>query len=97
MMQTMYGDASSRFKSLDDIFYFGGQNAHNELVVERHIASSNMEIDCIDMITLQIIRVNSYNTCNNTGMTRKEFINPLRSHEYQHYYYIRMALSYMGI
>ena len=45
MMQTMYGDASSRFKSLDDIFYFGGQNAHNELVVERHIASSNMEID----------------------------------------------------
>ena len=49
------------------------------------------------MITLQIIRVNSYNTCNNTGMTRKEFINPLRSHEYQHYYYIRMALSYMGI
>jgi hypothetical protein len=29
----------------DDIFYFGGQNAHNELVVERHIASINMEID----------------------------------------------------
>ncbi|XP_052106129.1 alpha-(1,6)-fucosyltransferase-like [Mytilus californianus] len=45
MMQTMYGDASPKFKSLDDIFYFGGQNAHNEEVVERHVAQSNMEID----------------------------------------------------
>lgn len=45
MMQTMYGDASSKFKSLDDIFYFGGQNAHNEKVVERHVAQSNTEID----------------------------------------------------
>lgn len=45
MMQTMYGDASSKFKSLDDIFYFGGQNAHNEIVVERHVAQTNQEID----------------------------------------------------
>ncbi|XP_063427780.1 alpha-(1,6)-fucosyltransferase-like [Mytilus trossulus] len=45
MMQTMYGDASSKFKSLDDIFYFGGQNAHNEKVVERHVAQSHTEID----------------------------------------------------
>lgn len=44
-MQTEHGDASSRFKSLDDIFYFGGQNAHNEKAVERHVAQNNHEID----------------------------------------------------
>jgi len=27
------------------------------------------------MITLQIILVNRYNTCNNTGMAGKEFMN----------------------
>ena len=45
MMQTMHGDASSKFKSLDDIFYFGGQNAHNEVVVEKHVGQSSQEID----------------------------------------------------
>lgn len=32
----MYPDASSRFKSLDDIYYYGGQNAHNVISVMDH-------------------------------------------------------------
>ena len=35
-MQTLYPDASSRFKSLDDIYYYGGQNAHNVISVMDH-------------------------------------------------------------
>jgi glycoprotein 6-alpha-L-fucosyltransferase len=35
-MQTYHGDASQWFKSLDDVFYFGGQNAHNLRAVEDH-------------------------------------------------------------
>lgn len=29
IMQTFYPDAANRFKSLDDIYYYGGQSAHN--------------------------------------------------------------------
>ncbi|XP_052239638.1 alpha-(1,6)-fucosyltransferase-like isoform X2 [Dreissena polymorpha] len=36
LMQPLHGDASERFKSLDDIYYFGGKNAHNWLAVENH-------------------------------------------------------------
>lgn len=30
IMQTFHPDASSFFSSLDDIYYYGGQNAHNQ-------------------------------------------------------------------
>ncbi|KAI8034792.1 hypothetical protein M5D96_012456 [Drosophila gunungcola] len=36
IMQTLYPDAAHRFKSLDDIYYYGGQNAHNRRVVIAH-------------------------------------------------------------
>lgn len=36
IMQTMYPDASDRFKSLDDIYYYGGQNSHNRQAVIPH-------------------------------------------------------------
>lgn len=36
IMQTLHPDASSHFHSLDDIYYFGGQNAHNQLAVYAH-------------------------------------------------------------
>ncbi|KAH8287618.1 hypothetical protein KR054_010905 [Drosophila jambulina] len=36
IMQTLYPDAAYRFKSLDDIYYYGGQNAHNRRVVIAH-------------------------------------------------------------
>lgn len=37
LMQTHHGDASTYFRSLDDVFYFGGQNAHNLRAVEKHV------------------------------------------------------------
>ena len=37
IMQTMHGDASQNFKSLDDIYYYGGQNAHNVEAIEANI------------------------------------------------------------
>ncbi|XP_031437164.1 alpha-(1,6)-fucosyltransferase isoform X1 [Clupea harengus] len=36
IMQTLHPDASSYFRSLDDIYYFGGQNAHNQEAVYAH-------------------------------------------------------------
>lgn len=44
IMQTMYPDAAHRFKSLDDIYYYGGQNAHNRLVVIPHKARNHDEM-----------------------------------------------------
>ncbi|KAL1506287.1 hypothetical protein ABEB36_005679 [Hypothenemus hampei] len=36
VMQNYYPDASSRYKSLDDIYYYGGQNPHNMVAVLPH-------------------------------------------------------------
>ncbi|RXN19111.1 alpha-(1,6)-fucosyltransferase-like protein [Labeo rohita] len=36
IMQTLHPDASSFFYSLDDIYYFGGQNAHNQIAIYPH-------------------------------------------------------------
>lgn len=36
VMQTLHPDASSYFYSLDDIYYFGGQKAHNQRVLYGH-------------------------------------------------------------
>lgn len=36
VMQTLHGDASKYFRSLDDVFYYGGQNAHDLRIVEAH-------------------------------------------------------------
>jgi glycoprotein 6-alpha-L-fucosyltransferase len=38
LMQARFPDASWRFRSLDDIYYFGGQNAHNVRAVYDHEA-----------------------------------------------------------
>lgn len=44
IMQTFYPDASDRFKSLDDVYYYGGQNAHNVEAVLPHNAKNPEEI-----------------------------------------------------
>ncbi|XP_020715932.1 alpha-(1,6)-fucosyltransferase isoform X2 [Ceratitis capitata] len=44
IMQTLYPDAAHRFKSLDDIYYYGGQNSHNREVVIEHAARNHEEI-----------------------------------------------------
>jgi glycoprotein 6-alpha-L-fucosyltransferase len=43
-MQTRYPDAYNRFKSLDDIYYYGGQNAHNVVAVLDHQPKSSEQI-----------------------------------------------------
>lgn len=35
-MQTMHADAADRFHSLDDNYYFGGQDAHKQIAVYPH-------------------------------------------------------------
>ena len=38
LLSKRFADASWRFKSLDDVYYFGGQNAHNVEAVQDHEA-----------------------------------------------------------
>ena len=38
-------DGSANFKSLDDIWYFGGQNDHQQEALMAHKASNKEEID----------------------------------------------------
>ncbi|XP_030628606.1 alpha-(1,6)-fucosyltransferase [Chanos chanos] len=44
IMQTLHPDASSFFHSLDDIYYFGGQNAHDQIAIYSHQPRSPEEI-----------------------------------------------------
>ncbi|XP_059614550.1 alpha-(1,6)-fucosyltransferase [Phlebotomus argentipes] len=45
IMQTLHTeDATQRFKSLDDIYYYGGQNAHNRRAVLPHTPRNSREI-----------------------------------------------------
>ncbi|GAB0096894.1 Alpha-(1,6)-fucosyltransferase [Sergentomyia squamirostris] len=45
IMQTFHlEDATSKFKSLDDIYYYGGQNGHNRRAVMDHQPRNNREI-----------------------------------------------------
>lgn len=37
LMQKYYVDASQRYYSLDDIYYFGGQQAHDVVAIEDNI------------------------------------------------------------
>lgn len=45
IMQTMYPDASDRFKSLDDIYYYGGQNSHYREAVMAHKSKKPEQIN----------------------------------------------------
>ena len=44
-MQQHHVDASSRFKSLDDIWYYGGQDEHQQEAVYSHKNGQHGEID----------------------------------------------------
>ena len=45
LMQTRFADASWRFRSLDDVYYFGGQNPHNVMAVLDHKPTRPEEIE----------------------------------------------------
>ena len=40
-MQNHHVDASQKYYSLDDIYYFGGQHAHDVVAIEEHHQSSH--------------------------------------------------------
>lgn len=44
IMQALHPDASSKFKSLDDIYYYGGQGPHQQLALYAHTARRPGEI-----------------------------------------------------
>ena len=44
IMQTRFPDAADRFKSLDDIWYFGGQDEHQQVAVMDHAPRGKDEI-----------------------------------------------------
>ncbi|BES93248.1 Alpha-(1,6)-fucosyltransferase [Nesidiocoris tenuis] len=45
MMQSLHPDYASRFRSLDDIYYYGGQALHKRVAVMSHKASSPDQMD----------------------------------------------------
>lgn len=45
IMQNMNPDAANNFRSLDDIYYFGGQNAHNHVAVSEYKPQQSGEIE----------------------------------------------------
>lgn len=54
-MQTMHGDASRNFRSLDDIYYFGGQTGHYQVAQVVHQAQPDS--DELDLIPGDLIGV----------------------------------------
>lgn len=45
LMQTYYPDAYNRFSSLDDIYYYGGQNSHPHVVIMDHKPRKSGELE----------------------------------------------------
>ena len=44
-MQALHPDASGKFQSLDDIYYFGGQSSHNVKAIYTHKSRNAEEMD----------------------------------------------------
>ena len=47
LMQSLHSDASTYFHSLDDIYYFGGQTAHEQVARLNHKPTNNEEIELV--------------------------------------------------
>ena len=47
MMQTLHPDASRLYHSLDDIYYYGGQNAHNQVALYSHVPADQREMELL--------------------------------------------------
>lgn len=45
IMNNKHTDASQRFRSLDDIYYFGGQQEHRMKAIWPHEAQGRSELD----------------------------------------------------
>lgn len=73
VMQTLHPDASNRFKSLDDIYYFGGQNGHTQMALYPHVPRGleEMEMQTGDHVGIAGNHWDGYSKGNNkrTGKT----------------------------
>ncbi|ELU04531.1 hypothetical protein CAPTEDRAFT_97586 [Capitella teleta] len=74
VMQTLHPDASARFKSLDDIYYFGGQNGHSQMAAYPHeprSGSDEMQLVTGDHVGIAGNHWDGYSKGNNrrTGKT----------------------------
>ncbi|VDN05664.1 unnamed protein product [Thelazia callipaeda] len=69
LMQLRFGDAGDRFHSLDDIYYFGGQQAHEQIAVEAYRAENEDEID-LEVGDIIVIAGNHWNGFSK-GMNRR--------------------------
>uniref|UniRef100_A0A1I7XK46 Alpha-(1,6)-fucosyltransferase n=1 Tax=Heterorhabditis bacteriophora TaxID=37862 RepID=A0A1I7XK46_HETBA len=45
LMQVLQGDAGEKFHSLDDLYYYGGQYAHEQVAIENHEPENQNEIE----------------------------------------------------
>lgn len=72
LMQTRYSDGSWRFKSLDDVYFFGGQRPHNVLAVFDHspLYSYEIEMKKGDLIGLAGNHWNGYSKGTNVRTKR---------------------------
>ncbi|KAI0987416.1 hypothetical protein GJ496_009962 [Pomphorhynchus laevis] len=70
LMQTRYPDGSWRFRSLDDIYYFGSQLAHNYIAIEDHIQSGDISFVKGDIIGIAGNHWNGY--CKGTNKRTNE-------------------------
>lgn len=67
-MQSLHIDASDRFTSLDDIYYYGGQNPHNRIAVLDHnpeTSPQEMQMKKGDIIGIAGNHWNGYSKGNN--------------------------------
>ena len=59
-MQQNFVDAADRFKSLDDIWYFGGQDEHRQVAVLEHHPETRDELELrIGWFPLVCLKTNS--------------------------------------
>ena len=71
-MQQYHVDASGYFKSLDDIYYFGGQHDHQQVVLEGHTPRTRKEIELLvgDKIGIAGNHWNGYSNGKNRRSSR---------------------------
>lgn len=72
-MQARNIDASRQFRSLDDIYYFGGQNNHTLFAVASHKSRSADEIDLEvgDLVNIAENRWNGFSIGTNIRTGRR--------------------------
>ncbi|XP_015587832.1 alpha-(1,6)-fucosyltransferase isoform X2 [Cephus cinctus] len=93
LMQTHYPDAYDRFASLDDVYYYGGQNSHPHVAILDHIPrrSGELELKVGDPVDVQGNHWDGYskgrNTRTNTGGLFPSFKikNPVEAVEFPKY------------